>query len=224
MRSSTSTQGSTSDTTWHVPRVAPLHPLHTTRLYEHQRAYMAEQAPNRIYAHLRSARTAPHHTSVGDPPSRLSPTSGNTPNAAARSGPDQHATRANPQQPPVGEVRRLSANRCSPDLTQCEPPPAGRRTNTPPLTSGGAHSVRGQPAANITGSPLLAGAVGVRGAPRSLSVKARTQCPTCGGERRCAIAAASSRFGAPSLRRMCETWTLAVLTLTTSSAAISRLV
>ena len=41
---------------------------------------------------------------------------------------------------------------------------------------------------------------------------------------RCAIAAASSRFGASSLRRMCETWTLAVLTLMTSVAAISRLV
>jgi len=38
------------------------------------------------------------------------------------------------------------------------------------------------------------------------------------------MAAASSRFGAPSLRRMCETWTPAVLTLITRVAAISRLV
>jgi hypothetical protein len=45
-----------------------------------------------------------------------------------------------------------------------------------------------------------------------------------GGERRWAIAAASSRFGAPSLRRMCETCTPAVLTLITRVAAISRLV
>jgi hypothetical protein len=45
-----------------------------------------------------------------------------------------------------------------------------------------------------------------------------------GGERRWAIAAASSRFGAPSLRRMCETCTPAVLTLMTRVAAISRLV
>ena len=44
------------------------------------------------------------------------------------------------------------------------------------------------------------------------------------GERRWAMAAASSRFGAPSLRRMCETWTPAVLTLMTRAAAISRLV
>jgi hypothetical protein len=36
------------------------------------------------------------------------------------------------------------------------------------------------------------------------------------------MAAASRRFGAPSLRRMCETWTPAVLTLMTSAAAISR--
>jgi pimeloyl-ACP methyl ester carboxylesterase len=38
------------------------------------------------------------------------------------------------------------------------------------------------------------------------------------------MAAASSRLGASSLRRMCETCTLAVLTLITSAAAISRLV
>ena len=38
------------------------------------------------------------------------------------------------------------------------------------------------------------------------------------------VAAASSLLGAPSLRRMCETWTLTVLTLMTSTAAISRLV
>jgi hypothetical protein len=38
------------------------------------------------------------------------------------------------------------------------------------------------------------------------------------------MAAASSRFGAPSLRRMCETCTPAVLTLIMSAAAISRLV
>jgi hypothetical protein len=37
-----------------------------------------------------------------------------------------------------------------------------------------------------------------------------------------AIAAASSLFGAPNLRRMCETWTLAVLTLMTSVVAIWR--
>jgi Protein of unknown function (DUF3303) len=43
-------------------------------------------------------------------------------------------------------------------------------------------------------------------------------------EMRWAIAAASSRFGASSLRRMCETWTLAVLTLMTSAVAISRFV
>jgi hypothetical protein len=49
-------------------------------------------------------------------------------------------------------------------------------------------------------------------------------CQARGGERRCAIAAASSRFGAPSLRRMCETCTPAVLTLMTRVAAISRLV
>ena len=38
------------------------------------------------------------------------------------------------------------------------------------------------------------------------------------------VAAASSLLGAPSLRRMCETWMLAVVTLMTSAAAISRLV
>ena len=37
-------------------------------------------------------------------------------------------------------------------------------------------------------------------------------------------AAASIRFGASSLRRMCETWTPAVLTLMTSDSAISRFV
>jgi hypothetical protein len=49
-------------------------------------------------------------------------------------------------------------------------------------------------------------------------------CPDGGGARREMVAAASSLLGAPSLRRMCETWTLAVLTLMTSTAAISRLV
>jgi hypothetical protein len=49
-------------------------------------------------------------------------------------------------------------------------------------------------------------------------------CQGRGGERRWAIAAASSRFGAPSLCRMCETCTPAVLTLMTRVAAISRLV
>ncbi len=44
------------------------------------------------------------------------------------------------------------------------------------------------------------------------------------GVSRCAIRAASIRLGTSSLRRMCETWTLAVLTLMTSSVAISRLV
>jgi hypothetical protein len=39
-----------------------------------------------------------------------------------------------------------------------------------------------------------------------------------GGARRCAIAAASRLFGASSFRRMCETWTLAVLTLMTSAS------
>ena len=36
------------------------------------------------------------------------------------------------------------------------------------------------------------------------------------------MAAASRRFGASSFWRMCETWTLAVFTLITSAAAISR--
>ena len=45
-----------------------------------------------------------------------------------------------------------------------------------------------------------------------------------GGASRCAICAASIRLDTSSLRRMCETWTLAVLTLMTSSAAISRFV
>ena len=49
-------------------------------------------------------------------------------------------------------------------------------------------------------------------------------CPDGGGARREMVAAASSLLGAPSLRRMCETWTLTVLTLMTSAAAISRLV
>jgi hypothetical protein len=51
-----------------------------------------------------------------------------------------------------------------------------------------------------------------------------SDCPDGGGARREMVAAASSRLGAPSLRRMCETWTLTVLTLMTSAAAISRLV
>src|SRR5690348_9373000 len=49
-------------------------------------------------------------------------------------------------------------------------------------------------------------------------------CPDGGGARREMVAAAWSLLGAPSLRRMCETWTLTVLTLMTSAAAISRLV
>src|SRR3954451_20866807 len=44
------------------------------------------------------------------------------------------------------------------------------------------------------------------------------------GAKRWLIAAASCLLGAPSLRKMCDTWTLAVLTLITSSPAISRLV
>ena len=48
--------------------------------------------------------------------------------------------------------------------------------------------------------------------------------PDGGGARREMVAAAWSLLGAPSLRRMCETWTLTVLTLMTSAAAISRLV
>ena len=36
--------------------------------------------------------------------------------------------------------------------------------------------------------------------------------------------AASSLFGTPSLRKMCETWTLTVLMLMTSVEAISRFV
>lgn len=51
-----------------------------------------------------------------------------------------------------------------------------------------------------------------------------SDCPDGGGARREMVAAASSLLGAPSLRRMCETWTLTVLTLMTSAAAISRLV
>ena len=42
--------------------------------------------------------------------------------------------------------------------------------------------------------------------------------------RRWAIAAASRLLGVSSFRRMCETWTLAVLMLMTSASAISRLV
>ena len=52
----------------------------------------------------------------------------------------------------------------------------------------------------------------------------RSSCSPCGGVRRCAIAAASCRCGTFSLRRMCETCTLAVFVLITSAAAISRLV
>ena len=45
-----------------------------------------------------------------------------------------------------------------------------------------------------------------------------------GGATRWAIAAASSLFDTSSFRRMCETWTLAVLVLMTSAEAISRFV
>ena len=51
-----------------------------------------------------------------------------------------------------------------------------------------------------------------------------SDCPDGGGARREMVAAASSLLGTPSLRRMCQTWTLTVLTLMTSAAAISRLV
>ena len=62
--------------------------------------------------------------------------------------------------------------------------------------------------------------------PRPLGIPqaSRSGGPAGGGARRWAIAAASILFGAPSLRRMCETWTLTVLTLMTSVAAISRFV
>jgi hypothetical protein len=65
--------------------------------------------------------------------------------------------------------------------------------------------------ARLTPSPGIFQAVG-------------SDCPDGGGVRREMVAAASSLLGAPSLRRMWETWTLTVLTLMTSIAAISRLV
>ena len=48
---------------------------------------------------------------------------------------------------------------------------------------------------------------------RAMDQASSSASPSPGSARRCAIAAASRRFGASSLRRMCETWTLAVFTL-----------
>jgi hypothetical protein len=91
-------------------------------------------------------------------------------------------------------------------------------------------AARGRESANTIG---MVGQVTCSSARPSATVAGRTRCRSvyllrsvvgAGEASRWAIAAASSRWDMPSLRRMFETWTDAVLTLMVSSAAIWRLV
>ena len=87
----------------------------------------------------------------------------------------------------------------------------------------GGHSTGREPATSASASSQWRP---FRQRPRDKQAAANGQSSRAGGGgvSRCAISAASSRLATSSFRRMCETWTLAVLTLMTSSAASSRFV